>query len=454
MNPAPPPSRKASPRFPISIRNGDVEAKIYRTPTKVRGASYDTFTLCWHLNGKRHRRRFSDLQAAQNQGERIVREKAQGSIAVSALSAAERVALETAMAELAKAEGTGTATIRRLIDLVTDYSQARKHLPQGASLTDAAKFFADRHPANMPRMSIAAVVTEFIADRKSAGCSAIHLRDLQIRLAQQFAGAFTIPLLALTAPMVQAFVYGLKNARSGEPSSNRSKENMLRCIVSLANFARRMKYIPAELAMEISEIPAPKKQPVSIGIYNAEEIATLLAAVDSEVIPALAIAAFAGLRISEVARLDWREIRLAERLIVVGADKAKTAARRLVPISDNLAAWITPHARSFGPVNPCHEDPEDVGNALVDRIERAASRAKVRWQRNGFRHSYITYRTAVLKDVPAVALECGNSPAIIFSNYRALASEAEGKAWFQVIPSDRPGNLIPMQATRLADSKP
>ena len=90
------------------------------------------------------------------------------------------------------------------------------------------------------------------------------------------------------------------------------------------------------------------------------------------------------------------------------AENAKTAARRLVPISENLAAWLAPHSKRSGLLNPCVEKLNNVGNALGDRFERAAARAKVTWKRNGFCHSYISYRVAVLKDVPAVALECGN----------------------------------------------
>jgi integrase len=436
---------KGANRFPVTIRNGDVEAKIYRTPTRIRGSKYDTYTLCWHLNG-RQRRRFSDLTEAKREGERIVREKALGTLAVSAISAVDRIALEGALAEMAKADGTATATVPRLIEAVRDYASARVALPKSATLAEAAKFFAERHPASMPRKTVAEVVAEFIADRQSAGCSEIHLRDLRIRLAQQFATAFAVRMGALTAPLVQTYIYGLKNTRTGKPASNRSKENMLRCVVSLANFARRMKYIPAELALELSEIPTPKKQPSSIGIYTPGEITKLLAAADSEIIPALAIAAFAGLRMSEVSRLDWRDIRLGQKVVVVEANKAKTAARRIVKITDNLAAWLAPHVRPFGSLNPSAEATSNVGTALGDRLERAARRAGVKWKRNGFRHSYISYRVATSKNVAEVALECGNSPAVIYSSYRELAIEEEGDAWFAVMPPPSESNVIPMAA--------
>ncbi len=86
-----------------------------------------------------------------------------------------------------------------------------------------------------------------------------------------------------------------------------------------------------------------------------------------------------------------------------------------------------------------------MGHALGLRGERAGARAKVTWKRNGFRHSYISYRVATLKDVPAVALESGNSPQVIFSNYRALATDAEAKAWFTILPPKQAENIVPLQ---------
>jgi hypothetical protein len=63
----------------------------------------------------------------------------------------------------------------------------------------------------------------------------------------------------------------------------RTKENMLRQIVSLFNFARRQKYVPAELALELSEISTPKKQHAPIGIYTTDEMRAVLAAADEAV---------------------------------------------------------------------------------------------------------------------------------------------------------------------------
>ncbi len=430
--------------WPHVIRNGDVAVKIYKNKGNVRGENFPTFLLSYYASGKRQLRRFMDFGKASAEAVRIAEQKAQGALGAAALSAADRVTLEQALVLLASNEGIGNASVPRLVEIVRDYATARAGLRAGVTLAETVQFYNQKHPANMPRKTVSEVVDEFIADRRSAGCSAIHVNDLEIRLGQ-FSKAFVLPIIAVSAPLVQQWIYGLKNQKTKKDTAARTKENMLRQIVSLFNFARRQKYVTADLALELSEISTPKKQHAPIGIYTPDEMRAILAAADAVIAPALTIAAFAGLRLAEVSRLDWREVRLSEKLIIVGAENAKTAARRLVPISDNLAAWLTPHAKRFGSINPCEEELHNVGNALGNRFERAAARAKVAWKRNGFRHSYISYRVATLKDVPAVALECGNSPQVIFSNYRALATDAEAKAWFSIMPPMQAGNVVPLQ---------
>jgi hypothetical protein len=57
---------------------------------------------------------------------------------------------------------------------------------------------------------------------------------------------------------------------------------------------------------------------------------------------------------------------------------------------------------------------------------------------NSLQRSFCTDRVAATKNVPQTTLEPGNSAARIFSHYRALAPEAEGKAWFAIEPERRP----------------
>ena len=53
---------------------------------------------------------------------------------------------------------------------------------------------------------------------------------------------------------------------------------------------------------------------------------------------------------------------------------------------------------------------------------------------DGLRHSYISYRLAVVKDLPQVALEAGNSVVIIQRHYNKRVTEKEAKSFFGVTP--------------------
>lgn len=407
---------------PLVVKRGAVRVAIYRVKN---GEKYERFSVVFReANGQRRVRSFSDPDEARREAELIATRLANGQTSLEGLRTLDVAEFLSARELLKPLNLTVGAAVTQLVT-------AAKRLPPGSSIFEAVDYFARRHAHSMPRKTVPEVVAEFLEDRTNAGLSAIHLRDLTYRL-QRFARSFPVPIAEVTSRMVQDFISTLKHQGTGKPSAARSKENALRQIVSIFNFARRMKYVPADLAFDISEVQAPKQSQSVIEIYTAEEITKLLRTADPEIVPAMAIAAFAGLRLAEVARLDWKEVRLSERLIVVEAAKSKTAARRLVPISENLVSWLSPLAKQCGLVNPCAGD--QLGNALGDRLGRCAARAGVRWVRNGFRHSYITYRVAVLKDVAATALECGNSPSVIFSNYRALATSGEGNAWFSVLP--------------------
>jgi integrase len=142
-------------------------------------------------------------------------------------------------------------------------------------------------------------------------------------------------------------------------------------------------------------------------------------------VPILAIGAFSGIRMAELNRLDWSAIDLDRRFIEVRAGQAKTASRRIIPISDNLAAWLTPLERRGKVVKM----PD-----LHNHVTALARALELDWPRNVLRHSFISYRIAKVKSADQVALEAGNSAAIIFKHYRELATEDQADEWFGILP--------------------
>ena len=73
--------------------------------------------------------------------------------------------------------------------------------------------------------------------------------------------------------------------------------------------------------------------------------------------------------------------------------------------------------------------------AAVDAVKNDKGEPLLKIVPNGFRHSFISYRVADIQNVPQVALEAGNSPRMIFSNYRELVVVEDAKKWFSCMPT-------------------
>jgi integrase len=152
----------------------------------------------------------------------------------------------------------------------------------------------------------------------------------------------------------------------------------------------------------------------------------LLKSADQATLPVLAIGGFSGIRSAEIARLHWEDVLWDQGYIEVKARKAKTKARRLVPIQPNLKSWLEPYRGSSGAV--CNF------TCLSYRYEQLSQQAQVGWKVNALRHSYASYRLAQVQDAAKVALEMGNSPQMLFKHYRELVTPDAAGAWFSIVP--------------------
>ena len=149
-----------------------------------------------------------------------------------------------------------------------------------------------------------------------------------------------------------------------------------------------------------------------------------------QMIPGIAIGLFAGLRRSEVCSLDWSEIDLQGRYIEVKAAKAKTRQRRLVTISDNLAAWLKPYEKTEGPVT--WSTNQDVFGERLKEIAEASGLKE--WPHNALRHSFGSYFFAKSKDENRTAAEMGNTPGVVFKHYRALVRNGDENRYWAIKP--------------------
>jgi integrase len=182
-----------------------------------------------------------------------------------------------------------------------------------------------------------------------------------------------------------------------------------------------------------------KVPPAEIGILTVSQAQALLTTCAPEILPSVAIGLLAGLRISEIGRLDWRDIDLERGFIEVGATKTKTARRRLVQISENLSAWLAPHPRENGPVRPPF-----VTYRRKFVSAREASGIK-EWPDNAMRHSFASYFLAIHQDAAKTALQLGHTEShTLFRHYHQLVRADDAAAYWQIKPDD---NVVAFRRT-------
>jgi integrase len=407
---------------------GSCSVKIYSTSRRIGAATYQEHCLAFSEAGRRVRRRFSDLDDAKAEAERVLLAMTNGTTKALTLDNAQAEEYTLAVAEL-------NAIGSRLLPAVREYRGAVEVLKGKAGLAEAVKFFMASGITEISRKTVPEVVTEFIAAKKQDGRSKVHLNDLGYRLAL-FAGKFSGQIADVTKNQITDWLRGLG-------LSPRGRNNYGAAVANLFRWARDEKnYLPAGRPTVGENLPraAADGNAEDVVIFKPAEVRTILnrlAKERPELLPFAAIGAFAGLRTAELQRVEWAQVEFEQGHIEVKARNAKTRSRRLIPIQPNLAKWLAPYKGKTGFVAPFIRT-----QYLIQRQLQTApadkSAPRIEWKRNALRHSFGTYRLAVLKNENLVAVEMGNSPAMLFANYRGIVTEAQAAEYFTIEPEAAP----------------
>ena len=404
-------------RFPITIKRGSCAAKIYRD-RKPTGTYY---RVAYHIGGKRYRLNFADLAQAKAEAEAQAAKLARGDVDAALMTGKDRLVYGRAL-EAVKDFGLP------LDAAAYEYGEARKLLG-GASLMDAARLYERHHSHGIVAKAVADAVDEMIAAKKAKGVSDFYLADLRYRLGV-FRAACSCDVNSLVPADIERFFAGLRRL------SPRSYNNYLGILRTFFGFAQKQRWLSKEAEL-LAGLEKRKEQALPVEIYTARELAEFFEHANAELAPCLALAAFAGLRTQEILRLEWADVERRPGFIEVGAHKAKTATRRLVPIAYNLARWLASAPRNGSRIWRYKR------SRFFEELRRTAQAAKIKLKKNALRHSFISYRLAEIQDVNRVALEAGNSPQMIFRHYRELATPEQARSWFAIAPTET-SNVVPL----------
>ncbi len=403
--------------FPVTVTEGGVSAKIRRVSQFKNGKHYTVYIADFIELGKRKqvgRAKFEDArQVALDACRRV--------------SSGDKFGLELRNAELLVYTNAVETLSQHRVQLDTacrEYAEALQILGGRASILEACRDWVKRNSVTLPQITVQEAVTKVQERAEFDKKSQARQHELAVLL-NRFAGSFQCQVHAVTAGLISAYLTELK-------LSERSKRNHRDAIGHLNQWLVLHGYLAKGANWMDGVQKYSRRKHGRIEIYTPAELGLILKRAKKWQVPVISIGAFAGLRHSEIRRLDWAQVELSDKpgesyIEVLPVEGTKSdQRRRLVPISENLKTWLRPHVRPSGRVCPV-----DDSETLLPRLVK---RAGVEFKKNALRHSCISYRVSQSGDIARVSYESGNSPGVIQSNYLRRVKPSLATEWFSILP--------------------
>jgi integrase len=313
---------------------------------------------------------------------------------------------------------------------MSDFITAKTKLGEyGETINDAVRHRLDYlERVRRSGITVAQLANEVVEAKRKDGRSVKYVYDLNSKLSRFCRDFGNRPIAAVTVAEIDKWLRDLD-------CSPKSRAQYRANIGVLFSHAERLGMIDRN---PIPRTAKPKLVDSPPEIFTVDELRSILEAATRgapDVLPMLAIGAFAGVRDAEIKRLDWSEVDLSRGHIEIKGAKAKSARRRIIPIQPNLAAWLRPYSGMNGCIVP------EGARKKLDRVRKAARLA--RWPNNGLRHSFASYRLAAIHDAARVAVELGHSTSqMLYSTYRELVLPEEAERYWKIAPAAEAGNLV------------
>lgn len=394
--------------FPLTLRKKGQEVTLYKGHDRRRG--HDYFTVIYHLGGVRRRTTRKSFEEAKELAEGVLEKMAKGRVPVS-LSHDDWELLK----KLKK-----VARDRSAWRLLEDAGAAGKLLGKETSLTEAAEFWMSRNQ-HRSKIKVRELYEQYIRHLEQ-DASERHLRDARNRVGKFEESFRNQGISDLTAEAIREFLQSLD-------VENRTRNNYRAQIITFFRWAQKRDFLEQGRKTAPEFIDPWKVIEKEVSIFTIKQTQLLFDGLREDLIAYAAIAAFAGLRPSEIQRLKWDAIDFGDEHIYVSPDVAKKVGRsRYVPMHRNLVNWLEP-VRRGGDEKVCYlKAPELLSKDARERDIIAD------WPTDVLRHSFVSYRLAETSDIGLVSEEAGNSPQIIRKHYRRPIRKGLAQDYFGISP--------------------
>lgn len=337
---------------------------------------------------------------------------------------------------------------------------------KGLTVEDAISY-ALKHVPTVSELTVGELLERFLTHRKQeikiSDRYAATLESYSKRIREAM-GDRKIHLVCRNS--VREFLGNLTGRDGASPASVKTRNHYLETLRAVFGFAKT----EGLLAKSPTEgISTAKADPDPVKCLSVEETTRLLAALKapehSEVAPAALLQLFAGIRRCEIPLLDWRLI--SEDYIRLDSVKRGTKFRP-IEMPQCLKSWIKPFRKTSGFVfqPKAIEQTQQSANthtasrsliarnledAYAWRLHRAGREAGVALPKNILRHTAITMRVNLTKNISEVSRWAGNTPDIVCSHYLGSATPDDARRFYALLPENTAEADASLDAPSLVD---
>ena len=300
--------------------------------------------------------------------------------------------------------------------------------PFGKSLTQAVEYFIRDQNLLNQSFTVQKAAEELYNRHKADGSSQRHLQAIRLNL-QGFCIQYGAEKVSTIRPDKVQLWLDNRKTKEGLPISSNSFNTIRRYLGLFFNFCVKRGWMEQNPILRIDGKTVKSK---TVRLLSPSDLKQILNAANSRIKPAIVVQAYCGLRVAEVARLEWSDL-LSSGHLQISAEKAKTARRRITPIPEKALRYLLSVRKHTGFIFGDGEKPTiDALQVALREVKSACS--GVRWHRNALRASALSYRLAETQDAPKTALEMGNSPSVLLRDYRELTTPEVAREWFDIDP--------------------
>jgi integrase len=306
-------------------------------------------------------------------------------------------------------------------EFLLSYERCQK---MGVTLDHVVDFYA-KHGKSKTNPALEAAIESLLAEKRESQRKATYIESLTKHYdkLKEYVGAST-PFQNITAQQLRAFIY-----KEHAHTNATTKRNLIRNLSVLFNYAVEKHYTGIN---PLEEVDKPKPLNEIPKVLSPEDFQTLLNRCLErdwdDRIAVFLLVGFCGVRTQEASQLEWANIDLKNKKVLVPASIAKKGNWRRNEIPPNAMEWFLriEDKRRHGPI---------IGTNWVHLLRTAVKFSHISHTKNCLRHSYCSYALEAGWPVEKVVASMGHwDTDIAKSHYRNVVETESAKKWWSIVP--------------------